>query len=127
MIVQTSEPITARSFSCLWYKRIYVGRKFHALPPRVKMAVLAHEFAHCERHHTEWRILALLFPFLIKWLCHRQEYQADAYVAQCGFGPELHWFLRDERAETATHPQKYLRRQKLVHNKFFAQPPLRAN
>ena len=125
-VVQTGEPITARSVSCFWHKRIYVGLKFTDLPPRVKMAVLAHEFAHCEGHHTEWRALALLCPFLIKWLCHWQEYRADAYAARCDFGPELLWFLRDESKGSTTHPQNYLRRQKLVHNKFFAQPPLRA-
>ena len=125
-VVQTSEPITARSFSCFWHKRIYVGTKFAELPVRVKMAVLAHEFAHCEGHHTEWRAMALLCPLFIKWLCHWQEYRADAYAARCGFGPELHWYLRNESVGSATHPQNCLRRQKLVHNKFFARPPLRA-
>jgi Zn-dependent protease with chaperone function len=129
VIVQTNEPITARSVSWLWYKRIYVGTKFIGLPERVKMAVLAHELAHCEGHHTEWRLLALIcpIPLLIQWLCHWQEYQADAYVAQCGFGPELSWYLRKDGPGSITHPQNYLRRQKLVHNKFFARPPLRAN
>lgn len=126
MIVDTDEPIYGRSVSFFWYKRIYVGTKFRDLPYRVKAAVIAHELGHCDGHHTEWRILALLFPFVIPWLTRWQEYRADAYACKLGYGPELAWLLRENTGGGLFHPTNYLRRQKLVHNKFFAQPPLRA-
>ena len=122
-VIVTTEPIIARSFSFGWFKRVYVGAKFHAYPPRIKAAILLHEFAHCNGHHTEWRML--LWPIGL-WLAKWQEYRADAYVARCGYGPELYCLLHRDTPGGAFHPSNCQRRQKLVHNKFFARPPLRA-
>lgn len=122
-VIVTTEPIIARSFSFGWFKRVYVGANFHAYPTRIKIAILLHEFAHCNGHHTEWRML--LWPIGV-WLAKWQEYRADAYVARCGYGPELYCLLHRDTPGGAFHPSNCQRRQKLVHNKFFARPPLRA-
>jgi hypothetical protein len=125
-IVAVDEPIIARAVTWFGYRRVYVGDKFHDLPDSHKLAALSHEFGHCAGHHTEWRALALFFPFIIKWLCHWQEYRADAYAAERGHGPALLQILRNETPGDTFHPANSLRRKKLVHNKFFARPPLRA-
>ena len=88
-IVRTSEPIIARSASLFWWKRIYFGSKFGRLTIDEKEAVIAHELGHCHGHHMEQRILMLLFPWGFKWLCHRQEFQADRYAADYGHGVVL--------------------------------------
>ena len=123
-VILTTEPIIARSFSFGWFKRVYVGTKFPAFSPRLKTAILLHEFAHCNGHHTEFRML--LWPIGL-WLAKWQEYQADAYVARCGFGPELYCLLYPESPGGLFHPSNCQRRQKLVHNKFFASSTLRAD
>ena len=124
-ILMTDEPIVARSLSVFWFKRVYLGRKFHDLSPGTKGAVLAHEFGHCAGHHTEWR--ALLWPIGL-WLAKQQEFWADAYACKMGYGPELYLHLSDDSKPAGRyHPTNCHRRQKLVHNKLFASPPLRAN
>ena len=75
----------ARSFSFGPIKHIYLGERFWELPTHQQHAVLRHEEYHCANHHTEWRIVCLLLaPFLLKKLCRRQEFQADAYAADRG-------------------------------------------
>lgn len=121
-----NEPIIARSFSFLWIKRIYLGSKWLALPTTVKSAVLEHERAHCDGHHSEMRMLALLVPVIIPWLCRWQELRADARAVEAGFGSEMLWLLRDESSGGPFHPTNLLRREKVVHNKLFDQPTSRA-
>ena len=114
----------ARSFSFGWFKRVYVGSKFHAYSPRLKTAILLHEFAHCHGHHTEWRILLfMLAPWLARW----QEYRADAYVARAGYGPELYCVLINDSPGGLFHPSNWQRRQKLLHNELFASSTLRTD
>lgn len=90
IIVPTNEPIIARALSFGWWKRVYVGKLFERLPPHIRQAVLAHEAAHCDLHHTEKRILALIFaPFLLKRICRKQELDADKLAAKKGHAPAL--------------------------------------
>lgn len=126
-VVRTNSTKVAWSVSFLWFKRVFVGTPFHTLPLRVRKAILIHEFAHCSGHHTEFRILALICPPLIRWLCLRQEYAADAAVVRAGYGPELMWMLRHDNHGGPFHPSNFLRRQKMVHNKFFERPTTRVN
>ena len=112
MVVTTREPIIARSVSFFWYRRVYIGTKFARLPKGQQTAVILHERGHIEKHHTEARLLSVLFPFkpFIRWLCHRQEYAADRYVLEHGFGRELVDFLVANGArESFTHPSDYAR------------------
>lgn len=78
----------------LWpCKRIFVGPKFFAFPPREQQALLLHEAGHCKLRHLERRLLAaLLFfsrPAKILELCKAQEFEADRFASLCGFGPDL--------------------------------------
>jgi hypothetical protein len=123
-MIQTTEPIVARSFSFFWFKRVYTGARFESLPYRTKVAILLHEFAHCNSHHTEWRVL--LWPLAL-WLPKRQELWADAFVASQGYAQELHDFLIGEHDGGLFHPSNWQRRQNLMDNKFFASPPLRVD
>ena len=93
-IVNCKKWFVARSFSFLWFKRTYVGAKFHKLPADQAMAVLAHEEGHCELHHTERRLAALLFPFMLQKMCHRHEMEADKYAAMRGHADGLIRFIR---------------------------------
>lgn len=88
-VVRTSEPIIARSASFLWWKRIYIGEKFDRLSTDEKYSVIAHELAHCEGHHTEIRMLFMFIPFLFSWICRQQEYSADKYAKDRGYGASL--------------------------------------
>ena len=120
--LRVDEPLVARSVSFFWYKRIYLGNKWDRLPTEQRDAVIAHELGHCLKHHTEWRALALFFPFFIPSLCRHQEFEADAYACEQGHGPALHKLLGYEAMRGPYHPTNFERRQKLVHNKFFARP-----
>jgi len=93
-IVKSKRSFVARSFSLLWFKRIYVGVRFNNLPADQALAVLAHEEGHCELHHTEKRILALLFPFMLKNMCHKHELEADNYAGVRGHAESLIRFIR---------------------------------
>jgi len=88
-IVKSRGHFIARSFSFFWYKRIYVGTEFKKLPRDEKAAVLAHEEGHCENHHTEKRMLALLFPFQLMKMCHQQELEADTHAGRLGHATAL--------------------------------------
>jgi Zn-dependent protease with chaperone function len=84
----------AHSGSFFRWKRIFLGASFFYMTPNWQRAVKAHELGHIEGHHTEWRILTLLFcPFLFFWVCRKQEFLADEYAAKLGLRAELINFL----------------------------------
>ena len=96
-ILETSEPMIARSFSFGWYKRVYVGTEFHKLDALRQAAVLAHEQGHLEGHHSELRMLCFLFaPFFFFRLCRHQEYQADLYAMKKGYARQLFDLLKSD-------------------------------
>ena len=105
-IVRTDKPFIARSFSFLWWKRIYIGTKYTHLTSAQRTAVLAHEEGHCNLHHTEIRFLALfLLPFYLKYVCHSTELAADRYAAKRGHGRGLVSLLKRTRnPESFFHP-----------------------
>ncbi len=70
---------------------IGVSDAFFLLTGREQRAVLLHEEAHLRGHHLVKRLLFLpLFwtPWGMK-LAVKQELEADAFAASCGFGAEL--------------------------------------
>lgn len=75
----------------IWpFKRIVVRPDFHRFPPREQQAILMHEAAHCLAFHSEKRLLRLvLWPFGIAAYCREQEFIADRFVKECGFGADL--------------------------------------
>jgi hypothetical protein len=112
-VVHVDAPWSARSFSFLWIKRIYVGKGFDKLPVHVRNAVFAHEHYHVSRHHTEARALAMCIPLLwpfIKRICHEQEFAADEFAVSCGFRKGLLQLLQADSAESLTHPSHEARR-----------------
>ena len=112
--VITDGPFVARSASFLWWKRVYFGRGYMTLQPRVQAAVMIHEMYHCIKHHTERRILALLTPWVIPRLCRQQELDADAFAAKFGYGPDLYHFLKPCAVGGPFHPSNDVRRQALL-------------
>lgn len=115
-VVHVDAPWSARSFSFLWIKRIYIGRGFDKLPVHVRNAVFAHERYHVDHHHTEIRMLAALavLPLLwIKRICHAQEFAADRWVAEVGFRKGLLQLLAADSPESLTHPSHEARRAQL--------------
>lgn len=116
-VIVTRRPIIARSLSFLWVQRIYIGTRYAALPYFARRAAIAHETAHLAGHHTEWRLLTALFaPFLMRWLCHRQEYRADADAAATGHLHGMLYLLHKDRPASLTHPKNMDRRIKLMHS-----------
>lgn len=115
-VIVTRRPFIARSLSFFGLQRIYVGTRYAALPPFAKRAVIAHECAHLVGHHTEWRLLALLFPPVIPWLCHWQEYRADARAAATGHLHGMLHLLQKDGGGGLTHPKNIDRRKKLLHS-----------
>ena len=96
-IIPVPDDMIARAISFGWFKRIYTGTKFNMLPRMQQLAVLSHERGHCEGHHTEQRLLCLLFaPWMFFKLCKRQEFQADRYACNHGFGRYLYSFLSSD-------------------------------
>lgn len=101
------------------FKKIVFGPAFTRLTPREKQAVLLHEAGHAKMNHAEKRILpmawacvthpVMLFRVLaardeqiakLEWdrflsssgmdrFAQSQEYQADNFAAQCGYGADL--------------------------------------
>jgi Zn-dependent protease with chaperone function len=127
-LVYVNSDVPARSFSFMWFKRIYLTSAFFTLKPDEATAVLLHEQGHCRGHHTEWRMLCLLLcPFLLRRLCHWQEYQADAYAQRAGYGIALSRLLSYDDKPWPFHPPNSLRRQKLIHNEFSESPTSRAH
>lgn len=126
-IVRTKSQRIAWSASFFWFKRVYVGLPFHDLPMLVRTAILHHERAHCDGHHTEQRILALLFPPMLRWLCHRQEYAADCAAVSAGYGKEMSWLLRHSTDSGILYPSNAQRRHKMLHNELFERSTTRIN
>lgn len=100
-------------------KRIVVGLALTRLTPRERQAVLLHEAAHAKLRHPEKRILPMLWACLthpvllwhvlmatdlqlavVRWtafladsgmaeFAQAQEYQADRFAKDCGYGDDL--------------------------------------
>jgi len=110
-IVNTSRNEIARSFSFGPIKRIMLGVRFQKLTERQQQAVLHHEMAHCEKHHTEWRLFFLIFaPFMFKWICEKQELAADQFAGEHGFAEPLIEILANEFDGGNFHPSNTMRR-----------------
>ncbi len=74
------------------WKKIVVGNDFFNFTPREQGAILLHEAGHCKLCHVEKRIINLWRAFIPKLMfdyLRNQEYQADYYAAQCGYGVDL--------------------------------------
>jgi len=114
MIKRVHLDIVAHAASFFGWKRIYVGNRYRQLHPRFRQAILAHEKGHIAGHHTEWRIVCLLLcPFLLGVLCRWQEFRADEYADQRGYGQLLSQFLSSDAPGTFLHPSQAMRRLKL--------------
>lgn len=129
-VLRTSEPIIARAISFGWFKRVYIGSRFDTLPPNEQLAALTHEEGHCAGHHTEMRIACLLLaPWLLGWLCRRQEFEADRYSSQRGHTESLLQILKDDEPGNWLSPSHRDRRERIIQSfmSTFARPPLRVN
>lgn len=109
----------ARSASFFGWQRIWVGEGYYqSLKPFARRALIAHECAHLHGHHTEWRALAaLLGPWVLRRVCHWQEYRADARAAAGGHTHGLLHLLQKDRPASLTHPKNMDRREKLMHSR----------
>lgn len=104
----------AKSFSFGLIKRIFVSKRFFKLTDGQQTAVLLHEKAHCDGHHTEIRFFFLLFaPFMLRWVCKKQELAADRAVVRAGFAEHLLELLADDRDGGEYHPSNKVRRENL--------------
>ena len=104
-VIWTDENIVAQAVSIGFWKRIYIGKKFHKLTLAQQGAVMAHESYHANNHHTEIRFLYFLFcPWAMKPLCHSQEFEADKFAAECGHRDEMISCLSNSDKESYTHP-----------------------
>lgn len=97
-IVHTDKNIVARTFGFGMFAKIETGKLFDQLPPDQKEAVILHERGHIVHRHFLQRIWWLVtFRFLdIEWLslaCVNQEFEADRYVDEHGYGLHLLTFL----------------------------------
>lgn len=114
------------AFSFLWYKRIFIGDEFETLPPKVRVALLAHEEGHLKSHHTEKRILCMLFaPWLMYKVAKRQELEADLHAARRGFSDGLYEFLDADKSESDFYPSDLQRKRNLMDNGFMRMSPVR--
>ena len=123
-IVPVPEETIARSLSFGWFKRAYVGTDFNKLSPMQQCAVLSHERGHCDGHHTEQRILCLLFaPWMFFKLCKWQEFQADKYACERGWSRHLYDLLASDFDGGLFQPSHIERRHAIkqyVHKSRFA-------
>lgn len=95
--------------------------------PATRKAVMIHELFHVEHHHTEKRLLALLTPWRIKKVCHTQEFDADASVANLGYGPALWLSLFTSNYKGGViHPSSLERCQRLQNNPDFRIAPVKS-
>lgn len=125
-VIYTGENIIARSISFLWWKRIYLGTRYWKLLRSQKDAVLAHEEAHCKFHHSELRLLTLLFcPVLIKLVCHKTEFVADRYAANKGLAGPLIQVLSFDREEDWLYPCNADRRKALEDYEYTRMAPVK--
>ena len=113
----------ACAFSLGPYKKILYGSGFKKLPNDVQAAITSHEEGHLHGHHTELRILCLLFmPFMLKWLCQKQEVMADRYAVSQGHAIGLLKLLKSEYGGDFFSPSHAHRRNMIA----LALPTLRA-
>lgn len=113
-VFQTDEQIVARAWSFFWIKRVVIGSLFWKLPFHIRNAVMAHEEGHAEMHHTEWRVVCLLFaPWMIFDVCKQHELDADLFAASRGHGAALIEFLKFDKDCGLFHPSHAERRQHL--------------
>lgn len=78
----------------IWpFRRIYIGQRWYMLTDRQQMAVLMHEAGHCKMFHLEKRVaMRWLSPIRSSWvlkICMEQEFEADEFAAQQGYGLAL--------------------------------------
>lgn len=102
----------------LWrWKEIVIGPAFTGFPPREQQAILLHEAGHCKLRHLEARLSAMLFaPWTLFALCRTQEFAADRFAAECGYGPDLaRAFLRVKAPDFPLHPPLPERIERLTH------------
>jgi Zn-dependent protease with chaperone function len=117
------ERCIALSASFLWWKRVYIGTKYFNLSIPHRKAVMAHELAHLDGHHTELRILCLLLFFpLYGWVCRKLEFRADQAARKAGFTAELLDILKSEFPGSWLYPSNADRRARLL-----AWTPLKSN
>lgn len=100
------------------WKAIVVGPAFVRLPADQQAAVLLHEAGHCKLRHLERRLarlwLLLWSPRRLSAYCINQEFEADRFAAQHGFGQSLAaLFTRLSAVDTPLHPPLYIRIQRL--------------
>lgn len=130
-VIRTNHSITARAVSLLWWKRIYTGVYFEGLHMDERLAVLAHEKSHCDRHHTEVRLLMLLFfPFsllFIQSVCHKQELDADTDAAMSGCAKGLMKFILRSDNEGYYHPSNELRIMNIKKHECFRPNPVKVH
>ncbi len=93
----------------IWNFTIVYGPALFQFQKREQHAILLHEAAHCRLGHVEKRLRALwrLFarPRSLALLCREQEFEADAWVANRGYGRELASALaRMASMKGALHP-----------------------
>lgn len=103
----------------LWpFKRIVVGPPFFNFAEREKQAILLHEAGHCKMFHLEKRIarlwLLLWRPALLARYCEAQEYAADQYAAECGYGLDLARAFSRFTGESDLHPGRHDRIARLL-------------
>lgn len=109
----------AETRGLLGWKRVVVGPAFTRLTPRERQAVLLHEAGHAKLWHAEKRVLPMAWAILthpvLVWhivmamdaalaqvrftafledsgmseFAQAQEYQADRFAAECGYGADL--------------------------------------
>lgn len=78
----------------IWrWTEIVVGRAFDYFSSREQQAILLHEAGHIKLHHgaqrIRWLWLVLFSPRRFADLCVEQEFQADRFAANCGYGSDL--------------------------------------
>ncbi len=114
-----TSPLMADARGVWPLKRIVVGPRWMKIASeRERLAVLAHEAAHCLKWHLEKRILAVLLLFIrpqfAARLCIEQELDADEFAARAGFGVELLSVLEREREESGMfYPSNAQRKEAL--------------
>ena len=98
--------------------KIVVGPMFNRLTPFEQGAVLVHEVGHLELGHPRqrWRRWWWLIvkPAAFRAMCIEQEYEADRFAAERGYGPALvSIYARIENASGLLHPPVQARIAKL--------------
>lgn len=89
------------------WREIVVGPNWTAFPPAERAAMLVHEVGHLQQRHLEQRLRRLL---TFRWrnllaFCAMQEFEADRFAAQRGYGPALAAALSRMRdVSTTFHP-----------------------